>query len=98
MSDITKDSVKLSWKPPSKDGGSEITGYVIEQRDTRRSTWAKSGSVDKDTTTFTASKLVEDNEYIFRVTAQNAEGDSKPLESAAVKPTQPVGRLHFPAF
>jgi len=89
IEDITKDSVKLSWQPPSKDGGSPITGYLIEQRDTRRSTWAKAGTVDKDTTTFKPSRLVEDNEYIFRIVAENAEGPSQPLESAPVKVEQP---------
>ena len=92
ISNITKDSVTLSWQPPSKDGGSPLIGYVIEQRDTRRSQWVKSGSVDKDTTTFTASKLMEDSEYVFRVSAVNAEGDSTPLESSPAKPTRPKSK------
>ena len=91
FSDITKDSVKLSWQPPNKDGGSPLTDYVIEQRDTRRTQWTKAGSVDKDTTSFVASKLIEDNEYVFRVTAVNAEGESESLESKeAAKPKQPI--------
>ena len=82
----------MSWQPPSKDGGSPLTGYVIEQRDTRRTQWVKSGSVDKDTTSFTASKLLEDSEYVFKVTAVNAEGDSTPLESSPAKPTRPKSK------
>ena len=96
ISDITKDSVTLSWQPPNKDGGSPLTGYVIEQRDTRRTQWNKAGSVDKDTTSFVASKLIEDNEYVFRVTAVNAEGESQPLESKeATKPKQPICKHSF---
>lgn len=93
-SDITKDSVKLSWQPPMKDGGTPLTGYVIEQHDARRTQWTKAGSVDKDTTSFTASRLLEDNEYVFRVIAVNAEGESQPLESKDVaKPKQPLGEI-----
>ena len=81
----------MSWQPPSKDGGSPLTGYVIEKRDARRTQWVKAGSVDTDTTSFTASKLLEDNEYVFRVVAVNAEGESEPLESKdAAKPKQPL--------
>ena len=92
FSDITKDSVTLSWKPPTKDGGSEVTGYVIEQRDTRRSTWTKAGTVNGETTSFTAARLIEDNEYIFRITAENKEGPSAALESQPVKPCRPKGQ------
>ena len=96
FSNITKDSVTLSWQPPTKDGGLPLTGYVIEQRDKRRTQWVKAGTVDKDTTSFTAAKLLEDNEYVFRVLAVNAEGESEPLESKDVaKPTQPLCKLHF---
>jgi titin len=91
FSDITKDSVTLSWKPPTKDGGSEVTSYVIEQRDTRRSTWTKAGTVNGTTTSYTATRLIEDNEYIFRITAENKEGPSAVLESSPVKPCRPKG-------
>ena len=31
--EVRHDFVKLSWKPPSFDGGSPIVSYVLEMRD-----------------------------------------------------------------
>ena len=88
----------MSWQPPTKDGGSPLTGYVIEQRDTRRAQWVKAGDVDKDTTSFKVSKLLEDNEYVFKVIAENAEGQSAPLESQSAKPTKPKCKIYCTSF
>ena len=82
FSDLTENSVELSWKPSKSDGGTPITNYNIEVRESRRSMWGKAGSVDGQTTKFIAKKLVVDNEYIFRIKAVNSEGESQPLEGA----------------
>lgn len=33
IEDYDKDFVKLKWDKPENDGGSPITGYVIEKKD-----------------------------------------------------------------
>lgn len=33
LTDWGKSFVDLEWKPPKKDGGSEITSYIIEKRE-----------------------------------------------------------------
>ena len=50
-------------------------------KDVRKSFWSKCGKVEADVTKFTVDKLIEDNEYIFRVIAVNDEGQSPPLTS-----------------
>lgn len=39
--DITRDSVHLTWEPPDDDGGSPLTGYLVEKREVNRKTWTK---------------------------------------------------------
>ena len=38
---VTKKTVSLKWSEPESDGGSDITGYIVEERETARSTWSK---------------------------------------------------------
>ena len=94
---MTEDSVTLTWKPPTSDGGTPITSYTVEYRDTRKTTWMRAGVVlGNKTFTLRTDKLIEGNEYVFRVIAVNAEGDSKPLDgSDPVTPMKKTGGTHF---
>lgn len=65
------------WDQPESDGGSPITGYIIEKRDMSRSTWVKAGTVEADCTQFKATSLFEGVDYQFRVYAVNKVGPSK---------------------
>ena len=92
--DVQKNSVKLQWTPPIHDGGSPITGYVIEKRDMKRPTWTQAGKAPKDATDFTVDKLPEGSEYLFRVVAENKKGLSKPCETKAPVITKsPYGKI-----
>ena len=79
---ITRNNVTLKWKKPAYDGGSKITGYVVEKKDLPDGRWMKASFTNVLETEFTVSGLVEDQRYEFRVIARNAAGNfSEPSES-----------------
>ena len=81
---LTESTVGLKWEPPELDGGSPITGYVVEMRPTSKKAWTK--VEDTKSLELTASKLSEGTEYLFRVAAQNAVGigDFAELEKGVI--------------
>ena len=90
--EVQKNSVKFSWKPSKHDGGSPITAYVVEMRESWKSKWSKYGETAPDSTTISVSKLKEGEEYLFRVCAVNSVGQSEFLEmSKPLKPQTPKG-------
>ncbi len=84
ISNVYKDRATLSWKPPKDDGGSKVTGYIVERRDTSKGAdaWIPVTQACKETT-FTVPSLLEGHEYEFRVMAVNENGISEPLRSSA---------------
>ena len=79
--EVTGNSVTISWKKPLDNGGSDITGYVIEKKDLDHAGgWVPAVShVDPYTLTHKVPRLVEGTSYELRVFAVNAQGRSIPL-------------------
>lgn len=81
----TDGSVTVTWQPPSDDGGSPITGYVVEQRTAKATKWKQVSPQELAETMLQLSKVPQDEEYSFRVAAVNKAGQgpfsepSKPL-------------------
>lgn len=75
--DVTKSSVSLSWSRPKDDGGSRVTGYYIERRETSTDKWVRHNKTQITTTMYTVTGLVPDAEYQFRIIAQNDVGLSE---------------------
>ena len=88
VSEITSDSVVLNWKSPQDNGGSELTGYIVERKDMDKQIWAKAGTVVSKPT-FQATKLIENHKYMFRVLAENSCGLSEPLEGEPIEAKNP---------
>lgn len=94
VSKVMKDSMVLSWQPPTHTGGSDITAYIIEKRDAKRNTWTQVEKVPGLTNTVAVQKLLEGNEYYFRVSAENDIGQGEPLElEAPIMAKSPYGRI-----
>ncbi len=93
VSEICKDYAILTWHPPASDGGSPITGYSIERRLTSSSRWVKITKELVTELTLKVGDLIEDNEYEFRVVAENKVGAGPPSSATnPVKAKDPWGR------
>lgn len=57
VTDVSERSVSLKWAEPQYDGGSEITQYIIEEREASRRAWNRAGSIDAADKKVTASWL-----------------------------------------
>jgi titin len=91
-SDLGQDSVKLSWQTPLDDGGSPITRYILESRDTGSRDWKPLTDLPAKNLEYVVKDLVEGEEYEFRIMAENSVGRSKPVETESpVKPYRDLG-------
>ena len=81
ITDYDTDFVELAWKRPDSDGGSPITGYVIEKKDKYSAGWEPCLTVDGDTPNARVPDLIEGLQYEFRVRAINKGGASEPSDA-----------------
>uniref|UniRef100_A0A8D2NTC3 Titin n=1 Tax=Zosterops lateralis melanops TaxID=1220523 RepID=A0A8D2NTC3_ZOSLA len=85
---VTAEKCALAWGPPLHDGGSDISHYIVEKRETSRLAWTVVAS-EVLPTMLKVTKLLEGNEYVFRIMAVNKYGVGEPLESAPVMMRNP---------
>ena len=79
--------ITVSWDAPASDGGSAITGYMVESM-MSGGEWMDVTPTDLGTkTTFTHSGLMAATTYYYRVTATNAEGNSQATDGMAMAMT-----------
>lgn len=95
--ETTKSTVTLQWKPPKDDGGSELSGYVIEKCPEGSDVWEKCPGI------FIQPKAVikhldEGKAFKFRVKAENIHGEGKPLETKTAIVVKPPYSKYFTYF
>lgn len=83
ISRVTEEKCTLAWRMPQEDGGAEITHYIVERRETSRLNWV---IVEPECPTLSCvvTRLIKNNEYIFRVRAVNKYGPGVPLETEPI--------------
>uniref|UniRef100_H2YLF7 Uncharacterized protein n=1 Tax=Ciona savignyi TaxID=51511 RepID=H2YLF7_CIOSA len=96
VTEVTKESMLVTWQPPSSDGGAVISKYILEKRSRTKKKWSKATSDEIGGNQYRVRGLREGQEYMFRVAAVNAAGQSEfsapsdlILASAVVSPPGP---------
>lgn len=97
--EITPDAMMIEWRPPKDDGGSPVTNYIVEKRESNKETWGgvSSGSL---ATHLRITRLQKGTEYVVRIRAENKMGIGAALESKPTvaehdfMPPSPPGKPH----
>lgn len=89
--EVTADGATLKWIAPKDDGGSPITNYILEKRDSVTNMWVTVAS-NIDEPMFRVTGLHEGTEYIFRVSAENKLGVSEGLKSDPLVAKHPFSK------
>ena len=81
--DIFANSATITWETPESDGGSPITGYVIERATNNSGKWIRVTRDAVKELSHHFDSLLEGTVYEFRVIALNKKGESRPSEPCA---------------
>jgi titin len=84
----------LNWSDPADDGGSDITGFIIERKDAKMHTWRQPIETERSKCDITG--LIEGQEYKFRVIAKNKFGCGPPVEIGPILAVDPLGKRRLP--
>lgn len=76
--DVTKSTISVNWSKPSRDGGSRITGYVLEIAEKGSDNFFECATTKANVFHHEVSKLKPMTEYELRVMARNKAGLSEP--------------------
>lgn len=81
----------LNWDDPEDDGGSDLTGFIVERRDAKMHTWRQ--PIETASSKCECVGIMEGQEYMFRVIAKNKYGMGPPVELGPIKAVDPQGEF-----
>lgn len=81
MTNVQSNQVTLSWKSSPYETHKPVDNYIIDKRESWKSSWGFYSRVKADTTTTCVKQLREGQEYFFRVYAENIIGYSTAIET-----------------
>lgn len=87
---VTRKMIFLNWDDPEDDGGSDLTGFVVERRDAKMHTWRQ--PVETASSKCECVGIMEGQDYMFRVIAKNKYGMGPPVELGPIKAVDPQGK------
>lgn len=93
ISSITSESCVVNWQPPEDDGGTDVTNYIVEKRESGSTAWQLINSSVKRTSLH-VSHLTKYMQYTFRVSAESQFGVSKPTESETIVAEHPFCKCY----
>lgn len=89
--DVDKTEVWLVWNWPDRNGGCDITGFLVEYQEEGERDWIVFKNVSIPESHVTG--LEEGKTYRFRVRAENAIGLSRPDTTVPVLCQEKLGKL-----
>ncbi|XP_050099309.1 twitchin isoform X9 [Anopheles aquasalis] len=95
------EQITLSWKPPISDGGSRISGYIVERRDLATGRWIQANKYPVPNIEYTDTGVIKGHQYEYRVSAVNQAGQGNPSDSSVkcwARPMQQAPALNMDSF
>ena len=89
---------KVTWKPPTNNGGSNITGYDVERRDVLGGRWIRVTARPVAGTTYHDTDVEANHQYEYKVRAHNKVGPgphSDPSLPITAKPMKSPPKLNL---
>ncbi|CAG9530817.1 unnamed protein product, partial [Cercopithifilaria johnstoni] len=89
ITDIGSSCARVHWEAPNDDGGSAITGYIVEKREESRRAFHRVAQVSSEEMDYYIDDLKMNTSYTIRIAAMNNYGVGEYLECASFQTSLP---------